>query len=462
MSIVIKGATVVSTHGQRQLDVRIVDEKVTELGVNLATTADTVVDATGCYLFPGFIDAHTHMELNNGPGTASTADNFTTGSLAAVAKGTTSVLDMATPDRGHSLQDCLTTWNSLAAGKSSCDYSYHMSIIEWNQQLAAEVPKMAAQGITSFKMYMAYDNLRTSDAEIYAAMCEIKKVHGMLGIHCENGDLVNTLQTEYLAKGLTAPKYHPMTRPNMVEAEAINRYLTIAALVGLPVNIVHLSTRESLAVVRAARARGQQVYVETCPQYLLLDDHYYDLPDFEGAKYICSPPLRSTADEAALWQALEQGEINTISTDHCDFNFHDQKFIGKDDFTKIPGGMPGVETRPELIYTAGVATGKISLEQFVGLLSENIARQFGMYPQKGVIQIGSDADLVIWDPQQQGVISAATQLQNVDYTAYEGFKTQGAARAVYLRGQQVAANGKVLAGQQGKFVFRHGSDYNLK
>lgn len=462
MSIVIKGATVVSTYGQRQTDVRIVDEKIAAVGVDIATPADTIVDARGCYLLPGFIDAHTHMELNNGPGTASTADDFTTGTIAAVAKGTTAVIDMATPDRGHSLQECLATWNNLAAGKSSSDYSYHMSLIEWNSQLAVEIPKMAAQGITSFKMYMAYDNLRTTDAEIYAAMCEIKKVHGMLGIHCENGDLVNALQAQYLANGLTAPKYHALTRPNQLEAEAINRYLTIAALADLPVNIVHLSTRESLAVVRAARARGQKVYVETCPQYLLLDDHYYELPNFEGAKYVCSPPLRSQQDEQALWQALEQGEINTISTDHCDFNFHEQKFIGKDDFTKIPGGMPGVETRPELIYTAGVTTGKISVEQFVGLLSENIARQFGMYPQKGIIQVGSDADLVIWDPQQTGVISAKTQLQNVDYSAFEGFKTKGAARAVYLRGQQVAAQGQLLVGQQGKFIARHGSDYYLK
>lgn len=461
MSSVIKGATVVSTHGQRQLDVKIADGKIAELGVDVATSADEVVDATGCYLFPGFIDAHTHLKLDNGPGTPDTADNFKTGSIAAIANGTTSVIDMATPHRGHSLEACLKTWNEAAAGNSSCDYSYHMSLIEWNQQLAAEIPKMAAQGITSFKMYMAYDNLRTSDAEIYAAMKAIKAVHGMLGIHCESGALINALQAEYLAAGLTAPKYHALTRPNQLEAEAVNRYLTIARLVDLPVNIVHLSTREALAVVRAARAKGQKVFVETCPQYLLLDEHCYDLPNFAGAKYVCSPPLRSQRDELALWQALAGNEINTISTDHCDFNFKDKKRIGKDDFTKIPGGMPGIETRPQLIYTAGVTTGKLSLTQFVDLLSENIARQFGMYPQKGVIQVGSDADLVIWDPEKSGVIAAKTQLQHVDYSPFEGFKTKGAARTVYLRGQKIVDNGRVVTTGKGQFVARHGSDYEL-
>lgn len=230
--------------------------------------------------------------------------------------------------------------------------------------------------------------------------------------------------------------------------------MTIARQAGLAVNIVHLSTKESLEVAKRAKAEGQELFVETCPQYLLLDDHLYDLPDFESAKYICAPPLRSLKDQQALWQGVMNGDVDTISTDHCDFNFRTQKVLGKDDFTKIPGGLPGVETRPELIYTAGVTTGKISLEQFVSLLSENIAKQFHLYPQKGILEIGSDADIVVWDPEATGVIQAAAQLQNCDYSAFEGFETKGVAKAVYLRGTLVSENGKLLKGQQGKFVFR--------
>ncbi|MBE9913768.1 dihydropyrimidinase [Paenibacillus donghaensis] len=452
MKTVFTGGIVVSSYGCRRLDVLVEDEKIAALGNDLDATAARIVDAAGCYLLPGFIDAHTHLELNNGR--ADTADNFTTGSIAAVCKGTTTVIDMATPERSHTLKECLAKWNRMAEGKSSCDYNYHMSLIEFNEAVAKEIPEMVAAGVTSFKMYMAYDNLRTTDAELYEAMKAIQKVGGMLGVHCENGDLVNALQAQFLREGKTAPKYHPLSRPNALEAEAVNRYLMIANEAGLAVNIVHLSTREALEVVLRARKNGQKVFVETCPQYLLLDDHLYDSPDFEGAKYVCAPPLRSIQDQQALWQGVIHGAIDTISTDHCDFNFASQKTLGKNDFTQIPGGLPGVETRAELLYTAGVATGKISIEQFVALLSENIARQFHLYPQKGVLAVGSDADIVLWDPNANGVITAQTQLQNVDYSAYEGFQTVGAAKAVYLRGQAISENGRLLRGQQGKFVFR--------
>ncbi|GAA5422878.1 dihydropyrimidinase [Tetragenococcus halophilus] len=452
MAMLIKGGTVVSTSGRRQLDVRIKDEKIIEMGCDLEVNEDKIIDASACYLFPGFIDGHTHLELEND--LATTSDNFVTGSQAAVAKGTTTIIDMATPVRGSSLNNCLKTWNQMAEGKASCDFNYHMSLIEWTPAIKAEVSEMIAQGITSFKMYMAYDAMRASDAELFEAMKEIKKVGGILGVHCENGDVINQLQKDYLQTGKVVPKYHPLSRPNVLEAEAINRYLTIAGQVGLAVNIVHLSTKESLEVVKRARAKGQVVYVETCPQYLLLEDSLYDLPNFEGAKYVCSPPLRKPTDNKALWQGVIDGHVQTISTDHCDFNFSNQKINGKDDFTKIPGGMPGVETRPELIYTAGVMTEKISLERFVGLLSEDIAKQFNMYPKKGVIQIGSDADIVIWDPEQRDVISAKTQVTNCDYTPYEGFETIGKARDVFLRGDKVAENGKVCKEKIGKFVFR--------
>ncbi|WP_207695561.1 dihydropyrimidinase [Enterococcus sp. DIV0212c] len=454
MSILLKGGVVVSVHGRRQVDVRIDGEKIVEVGTNLKAKDSREEDVSGCFLLPGFIDAHTHLELNNGKGSMGTADNFYTGSKAAVAKGTTAVIDMATPSKGSSLKECLATWNHLASGNSSCDYTYHMSIIEWNPSIKKEIGEMLEAGITSFKMYMAYDNLRTTDAEIFEAMREIQKYQGMLGIHCENGDMVNEMIAKFVAEGKLSPHYHPLTRPDSVEAEAVERYLMIADLAGLPVNIVHLSTKRSLEAVKRARAHNQKVYVETCPQYLVLDDHLYDGPDFEGAKYVCSPPLRSISDQNALWEGVINGQVNTISTDHCSFDFDGQKTIGKDDFSKIPNGMPGVETRPELIYTYGVTTGKISLERMVGLLSEDIAKQFALYPQKGVIQVGSDADIVVWDPQTAGVISATTQLQNVDYTPYDGMQTKGSARSVYLRGQKVAEHGQVIVEKQGKFIFR--------
>lgn len=452
MSIIIKGGTVVTAKSRQLLDVRIDGEKITDLGADLGNSADTVIDASNCYLLPGFIDAHTHLELNNG--VVDTSDNFTTGSAAAAAKGTTTVIDMATPERGGTLTECLTAWHKLSDGKCSCDYNYHMSIIEWTPAIAREIPEMVKQGVTSFKMYMAYDNLRVTDAELYEAMKAIKKVNGMLGVHCENGDIANALQKEFLAAGKTAPGFHPKSRPNMVEAEAVARYLMIADIAGLAVNIVHLSTEESLEAVRRARKKGQKVYVETCPQYLLLSDELYDLPELEGAKYVCAPPLRKKSDAKALWQGIQDGTVNTISTDHCDFNFSTKKELGKEGFTKIPGGLPGVEDRPQLIYTAGVAGGKISVERFVELLSENIARQFDLFPQKGIIKAGSDADIVIWDPKAEDVITADTQLQNADYSAYEGFSAVGKAKMVFLRGEKVAENGQLLKGQQGKYIPR--------
>lgn len=455
MSILLKNGIVVSSMGRRKVDVRIENEKIVEIATNIkGKKDDQLEDVSGCYLLPGFIDAHTHLELNNGKGSVGTADNFMTGSKAAVATGTTTVIDMATPDKGATLNQCLESWHTLAKGNSFCDYTYHMSIIEWNEQMPSQIEEMFEKGITSFKMYMAYPNLRTSDAEIFKAMTEIRKQNGMLGIHCENGDMVDEMIAKFVAEKKLSPHYHPLSRPDAVEAEAIERYLMIAALADLPVNIVHLSTARSIEAVRRARQRGQKVYVETCPQYLLLDDHLYDLPNFEGAKYVCSPPLRSKQDQAVLWEAVKAGEINTISTDHCSFNFEGQKTLGKNDFSKIPNGMPGVETRPALLYSHGVKAGKITLERMVELLSEQIARQFHLYPQKGIIQAGSDADIVVWDPQTVGTISSATQLQQVDYTPYDGFEIFGSARSVYLRGEKVAEEGQVLKVQKGQFIYR--------
>ena len=454
MAKILKGGTLVSATGRRDADIRIEGEKIVEIGENLATEGCEIEDVTGYFLLPGFIDAHTHLELNNGEGAVNSADTFYTGSKAAVAKGTTTVIDMATPDKDGTLKECFDNWSAMAEGNSSCDYNYHMSIIRLTPEIKEEIKEIIAAGCTSFKMYMAYENLRTPDSAIFEVIEELKKHGGMLGVHCENGDLVEEAIDRHKEAGLLTPHYFPKTRPVSVEAEAVERYLTIAEMADYPVNIVHLSAKRSLESVRRARDRGQKVYVETCPHYLVLDESVYDLPGFEGGKYICSPPIRTLEDQEALWEGIVNGEINTVSTDHCSFNFETQKKLGKDDFSKAPSGLPGVEDRPVLLHTTGVASGKITLERMVGLLAENVAKQFKFYPKKGVLQVGSDADIVIWDDQVKGVITAKDQLQNVDYNPYEGFETVGAAKGVYLRGKKVAEDGKEILERTGKFAFR--------
>ncbi|WP_314061140.1 dihydropyrimidinase [uncultured Vagococcus sp.] len=458
MAIILKGGTIVSASGRRQLDLRMADELIQEIGFELRPECDDqVVDVRGHYILPGFIDAHTHFELNNG--VTGTADNFTTSSRGAIVGGTTSIIDFATPEPGGTLKDCLAEWNRLAQDKTSCDYSYHMTLIEWNTEVEAEMDSMIEEGITSFKMYMAYDNLRASDADIFEAMLAIRKRRGMLGIHCENGDMVNELIKKTRAEGHLSPHYHPLSRPPAVEAEAVERYLMMAEQADLPVNIVHLSAQRSLEAVIRARGRGQKVFVETCPHYLVLDDSLYDSPGFEGAKYVCSPPLRKKSDQEYLWQNIITDQVDTISTDHCSFNFKGQKELGMTDFSQIPNGLPGVETRPTLIYSYGVATGRISLEKMVDLLSEKIARQYGMFPQKGILQVGSHADVVVWNPQGEGVISVKTLEQAVDYTPFEGFQTVGKPHQVYLRGQLVAEDGQVIQSKKGRFISRGSSDW---
>ena len=457
MSTLIKGGTVVSPKGSIVSDIRFENGIISEVGVNLPLLDSELTDATGCLLFPGFIDAHTHLDMDTG--SAVTADDFRTGTRAAISGGTTTLVDFATQNKGETLMQALQNWHQKADGVSSCDYAFHMAITDWNPSVSNEVQAMVDEGVTSFKLYLAYDALRVNDAELYQVLKRVKQVHGIVGVHCENGDLVNELVRAYLDAGQRGPDAHPKSRPDDVEAEAVSRYLYIASLVDTPVNIVHLSTQKGLWEVEKARSRGQKVYVETCPQYLMMDESRYSLPGFEGAKYVISPPLRKLTDQSALWGALKEGEIDTISTDHCSFNFARQKELGKEDFSKIPNGMPGIEHRPAILYTYGVCENRITQEQMVAMLSENTARLFGMYPQKGVLKVGSDADIVLWDPLYHGEITAAAQLQNVDYTPYEGVAVTGRAKMVFLRGKQVVADGKVIAEQQGGYVRRGPSEY---
>lgn len=450
---IIQHGTLVLPDGLMQGDIAFENGVITRIAPAIeAGAGDAVCEAAGCLVFPGFIDAHTHLDMDSG--TTVTADDFASGSRAAACGGTTTLVDFATQERGGTLRDALDAWHRKAEGKCACNYAFHMAVTDWNEQTRAELPQMFERGVTSFKAYYAYDNLRLDDARMYDLLSALRPFGGVLGVHCENGTLVNRLQREQLEKGVTGPAGHPASRPPVVEAEAIRRLCAVAKLADSPVHIVHLSSAEGLEEVRRARAAGQKVWVETCPQYLLLDESRYHLEGFEGAKYVMSPPLRSPADREALRAAVLGGEIDTISTDHCSYRFSDQKALGRDDFTKIPNGAPGIEHRPALIYTSFVASGLMTAVQMCRLLSENQAKLFGMWPHKGQLAKGADADITVWDPQARWVIRAEAQHQNVDYTPYEGFEAAGRARAVYVGGQLAAKDGEPSGASAGRYVKR--------
>ena len=450
---IIQHGTLVLPDGLMQGDIAFENGVITRIAPAIeAGAGDAVCEVAGCLVFPGFIDAHTHLDMDSG--TTVTADDFASGSRAAACGGTTTLVDFATQERGGTLRDALDAWHRKAEGKCACNYAFHMAVTDWNEQTRAELPQMFERGVTSFKAYYAYDNLRLDDAQMYDLLSALRPFGGVLGVHCENGTLVNRLQREQLEKGVTGPAGHPASRPPVVEAEAIRRLCAVAKLADSPVHIVHLSSAEGLEEVRRARAAGQKVWAETCPQYLLLDESRYHLEGFEGAKYVMSPPLRSPADREALRAAVLDGEIDTISTDHCSYRFSDQKTLGRDDFTKIPNGAPGIEHRPALIYTSFVASGLMTAAQMSRLLSENQAKLFGMWPRKGQLAQGADADITVWDPQARWVIRAEAQHQNVDYTPYEGFEAAGRARAVYVGGQLAAKDGEPSGASAGRYVKR--------
>ena len=453
MRTLFKGGTVVSGTGTKRADLLIENEKIVESGRNLKADADKVVDVTGCFLFPGFIDAHTHFDLDVAGTT--TADNFETGSKAALRGGTTTVIDFACPNKGESLHYGLDLWHKKADGRTFCDYGFHMTIDDWNESIRAELPDMFAKGISSFKMYMTYPAMMVGDRDMYWALKELKSLGGLCGVHCENAGVIDGMIAERKNSGQFSPACHPLTRPPYLEAEAVSRLLRIAQAAEAPVVIVHLTNQEALKEVQHARDRGQKVYVETCPQYLLLDDSVYFNEDYsQAARYVCAPPIRDKSQQALLWKALRRGDIQTISTDHCSFTL-EQKDAGREDFTKIPGGLPGVETRGELIYSYGVAAKRISAQRMCLALSENPARMYGLFPRKGHLRPGADADIVVYDPGASHVIRADDCVANVDYNPYEGFVTAGGIRQVWLRGNLAVENGKVLdETPQGRYMAR--------
>lgn len=452
MRYLLKNGTVISGDKTEKLDVLIDNEKIIRTGEALQDEDAQIIDVSGKLLFPGFIDAHTHFDLEVA-GTV-TADDFETGTKAALLGGTTLVIDYASQDKGgHSLKEGLQKWHKKADGKCSCDYSFHMSIVEWNKQTENEIEDMLEAGITSFKLYMTYPAMIVNDSDLYKIIKRLNEYGCFAGVHCENAGVIDALIEEAKAKGHFGPENHPLVRPDEMEAEAVHRLLVIAKQAEAPVMVVHLTNRKALEEIREARRNGQKVYAETCPQYLLLEDSVYSRPDFEGAKFVCAPPIRKKEDQDCLWDALAKEEIQTIATDQCSFTW-EQKNLGKDDFTKIPGGLPGVETRGTLIYTYGVREGKITVQQMCRLLSENAAKLYGVYPQKGVIAPGSDADIVVFDPEKEGLISAKTHAYNTDNNPFEGFALHGGIDKVFLRGTLAVENGKLLQEKLGKYIMR--------
>lgn len=453
MRTLFKGGSVVSGKGVRRADLLVEGEKVAALGRCLKEEADRTVDAAGCVLFPGFIDAHTHFDLEVA-GTV-TADGFASGSRAALRGGTTTVIDFACPNKGESLASGLARWREKAGGKTFCDYGFHMTINDWSESVRAELPGMFAQGISSFKMYMTYPAMLLGDRDLYWALKELSVLGGICGVHCENAGVIDGMTGEKKAAGELSPASHPQTRPPYLEAEAVGRLLRIAQAAQAPVVIVHLTNGEALEEVLRARKRGQTVYVETCPQYLTLDESLYFQENFsDAARYVCAPPLREKKEQEVLWRALRRGDIQTVSTDHCSFTL-EQKALGFADFTKIPGGLPGVETRGELMWSCGVARRKLSVAQMCRLLSENPARLYGLFPRKGILQPGADADIVVYDPSGGHIIRAEDCESAAGYSPYEGFATDGCVRQVWLRGCLAAENGNVLfSSPEGKYIAR--------
>ncbi len=493
--ILLSNGIIVSNGQKTKSDILIEDEKIIKIekdlmfGSLLKRAEAEFIDADGCYVFPGFIDAHTHVDMQTE--TVHTSDTFETATKAALSGGTTTIIDFTTQKKGETFDEAFDNWLELAENKSSCNYAFHMAITDWqpallensetNPERNADTPtqlqELLEKGITSVKVYMAYDTLRLSDPQIFEILTLAKELGILVSCHCENGDMVNRLTEEELANNHTRPSSHPISRPSPVEAEAIARFLSLAQMANVPVHIVHLSTKEGLEQIKLARKRGQQFYVETCPQYLTLTDSLYRKGRFEGAKWVCSPPLRKKQDNKTLLKDLakfspekelcakDNSLIQTVSTAHCSFNFKGDKELGKKDFSKIPNGLPGVQNRAQLLFTVGnidipeyaLEKGSVQLDatQFSALMSENQAKIFGMYPERGCIQEGSFADITVWDPKHTEIITIENSMHNCDYTPYEGMEVRGNAKYVLLNGEIVAKNGTILKEKSGQYIARN-------
>lgn len=451
MKKVIKNGTIVTATDQFQADIEIENGVISLIGENLSTKGSQVIDAKGCYIFPGGIDPHTHLDMPFG-GTV-TKDDFETGTIAAAYGGTTTIIDFCLTNKGEPLKKAIDTWHAKSKNKAVIDYGFHLMISEVNEDVLNELPSIIDnEGITSFKVFMAYKNVFQADDEtLFRTLIAAKELGALVMVHAENGDVIDYLTNKALENGNTEPIYHALTRPPEIEGEATGRAATFTGLANSQLYVVHVSCADAARKIAEARAKGIDVWGETCPQYLVLDQSYLERPNFEGAKYVWSPPLREKWNQEVLWNALKTGQLQTIGSDQCSFDFNGQKDLGRDDFSKIPNGGPIIEDRLSILFSEGVKKGRISLNQFVDITSTRIAKLFGLYPKKGTIAVGVDADVVIFDPTIERVISAESHHMAVDYNAFEGMKVIGEPVSVLSRGEFVIRDkkfvGKIGSGQ---------------
>ncbi|HMT96800.1 MAG TPA: dihydropyrimidinase [Ferruginibacter sp.] len=459
MSILIKNGRIVTADADYSADIFIEGETISTIGKNLKVNADTVIDATGKLVLPGGIDPHVHLDMPF-MGTFS-SDNYETGTRAALFGGTTMVIDFILQKQGNSLQSALEEWRGRSNGNCVGDYSFHMAVTDFNEETKKEIQQFIEQeGITSFKTFMAYKGaLMIDDRQMIGLMEEVKKQGGLINVHATNGDMIDYLVQKHRNEGNLSPLYHYLSQPEVTEAEAAERFADMANYTGCPGYIVHLTCEGALNAVRNATKRNQNLFVETCIQYLIIDASLYERAD--GAKWVMSPPLREKKDQATLWAGINQGLVQVVATDHCPFMW-EQKLMGKDDFSKIPNGHPAIENRMELLFSEGVNKGKISLNKFVEVSSTNAAKIFGMFPQKGTIAVGSDADLILIDPKETHQLSAKTHHMNVDYSGYEGWECTGKIKTVLLRGTIAINNNECKVSKGfGKFIKRKKVKQNI-
>ena len=452
MKTLIKNGRIITPSDDYVADILIEDETIKAIGKDMAVQVDELIDASGMLVMPGGIDPHVHLEMPF-MGTFS-SDTYETGTRAALYGGTTTVIDFILQKQGNSLRSALDEWSGRATGNAVGDYSFHMAVTDFNDSTKQEIKEMIAEGITSFKTFMAYKGaLMIDDRQMIGLMEEVKKEGGMVTVHATNGDMIDYLVQKNVQTGNRAPLYHYLSQPEVTEAEASERFVDMINFTGCPGYIVHMTCEGALNAVRNATRRNQNLFVETCIQYLVLDASLYE-QDFDGAKWVMSPPLREKKDQATLWAGINQGLVQVVATDHCPFT-REQKQMGKDDFSKIPNGHPAIEHRMELLYSEGVNKGKISLNKYVEVTSTNPAKIFGMFPKKGTIAVGTDADIVIFDPNKKHTISASSHHMNTDYSGYEGWELTGKVKTVLLRGKVVVDEGKCLVEKgYGQFVKR--------
>ncbi|ADU29579.1 dihydropyrimidinase [Evansella cellulosilytica] len=461
MKKVIKNGFIVTAADTYEGEILIENEKIVAIGSHLDADGAEVIDAKGCYVFPGGIDPHTHLEMPFG-GTVS-KDDFETGTIAAAFGGTTTVIDFCLTNKGEPLKNSIDTWHKKSKDKSVIDYSFHLMISEINDEVLGELPQVIdEEGITSFKVFMAYKHVFQADDEtLFRTLISAKDLGALVMVHAENGDVIDYLTKKALEEGNTEPIYHALTRPPEVEGEATGRAAHLTGLANSQLYVVHVSCAQAVEQIAEARNKGFNVWGETCPQYLVLDKTYLEKPDFEGAKYVWSPPLRDKEHQEVLWNALKSGQLQTLGSDQCSFDFKGQKDLGMGDFTKIPNGGPIIEDRLPILFSEGVKKGRITLNQFVEITSTRIAKLFGLFPQKGTIAVGSDADIVIYDPNVERVISADTHHMAVDYNAFEGMKITGEPVSVLSRGEFVIRD-KQFVGKLGSGKYLKRAKYGMR